>query len=167
MKIGILSDSHCQSDRVRAALSLFARQGVTAVVHCGDIGGTRCLEALTEGPAATYAVLGNMDDTGAALAEEARMSGIHLGSRYLEVPLEDGAALAVTHGHDASLLNQLIQDGKHRYVCHGHTHRVCDERCGGVRIINPGSLVRSRDPGHPTVAILDTATDGLEFMRIE
>ena len=51
--------------------------------------------------------------------------------------------------------------GQFPYVCHGHTHRLRDDRIGDVRVINPGALNHPRNPRHPTIAVLDTATDTL------
>ena len=37
MKIGILSDTHNQLTNFEKALTIFRREGVTLVVHCGDL----------------------------------------------------------------------------------------------------------------------------------
>jgi len=71
--------------------------------------------------------------------------------------------VAATHGHDPRLLGELIADCQFPYVCHGHTHRLRDERVGDVRIINPGALHRAK---MHTVAVLDTDTDVLEHVLV-
>ena len=64
-------------------------------------------------------------------------------------------------------LSALIASGQFPWVCHGHTHRTRDERIGKVRVINPGALKSPRDPRHPTVAVLDTEADMLEFIELD
>jgi predicted phosphodiesterase len=50
------------------------------------------------------------------------------------------------------------------YILHGHTHQPDDYHLGTMRIINPGALHRVRIK---TVALLDLATDELEFIPID
>ncbi|NIO23209.1 MAG: YfcE family phosphodiesterase, partial [Candidatus Aenigmarchaeota archaeon] len=37
MKIGIMSDTHDQTRRVRKAVDIFNKEKVELVIHCGDI----------------------------------------------------------------------------------------------------------------------------------
>jgi predicted phosphodiesterase len=60
-------------------------------------------------------------------------------------------------------LGELVHSGQFPYVCHGHTHKVRDERIGEVHVINPGALRRAR---RHTVAILDTDGDTLEHVVV-
>ena len=46
MKIGIVSDSHGKTSRLRNALQLLADAGAELIVHCGDICSTDCLKLL-------------------------------------------------------------------------------------------------------------------------
>ena len=91
---------------------------------------------------------------------------MNFARKVIELPIARNQYLIAVHGHDQETLNELIAGQQFPYICHGHTHRVRDERIGKVRVINPGPLYNSRDPGYPTVAVLDTETDQLEFIRI-
>lgn len=164
-RIEIVSDSHGDVKRLEAAMALGARHGVEIIVHCGDIGAAACIDVLGEGKAHVYAVLGNVDTDKSELFAAARRCGLHLSADAVVIPLEGGRTAAATHGHNKQLLDQLIGQGQHAYVFHGHTHRIRDERQGGTRVINPGALHRCQGPG-PTVAILDTAADTVDFMLV-
>ena len=57
----------------------------------------------------------------------------------------------------------LLSEQRHDYLLQGHTHVKQDLRVGKMRIINSGALHRANPR---TVALLDTATDSLEFLEI-
>lgn len=167
MKIGIVSDSHSKAGRLRKALEAFAERNVDAVVHCGDLGSGECMELLGQFAANAYAVAGNMDRHVDRLAEIARQCGVHFGWEVIEVPLSDGRHLVATHGHDQTVLGELIAWEQFPYVCHGHTHKLSDEKRGEVRVINPGALTHPRRPHHPTAVVLNTETDALEVVDVK
>jgi putative phosphoesterase len=154
MRVGILSDTHGKTRRVRLALDLLAARGLDLLVHCGDVGSAAVLELLAAPGVPVHVVPGNMD-----------RRGVVTGDMVVEVDLPEGR-LAVTHGHLPVVLEQLIESGQYAWVCHGHTHRIRDERIGTTRVINPGAVAHPRDPRHPTVALLDTTTDTLELLVI-
>lgn len=166
MIIGIVSDSHGKASRLRAALELFAARDVEVVVHCGDIGSLECVDLLGQFDGDAYMVAGNTDRHFGRLSARAEAGGVTFGPESISVELDDGRRLAATHGHDMHLLNELVSGGQFAYVCHGHSHRMRDERIGDVRIINPGALRGPRDQRHPTAAILDTQADTLEHVRV-
>jgi uncharacterized protein len=162
MLIGILSDSHGRTDAARQAAKAFAQAHVSAVVHCGDIGGGAVVHELA-GDAPMYFALGNTDHDLHAIEEAARYYGATVGAEFVEVPLGDGRFLAATHGNMAHVLDALIVGGRYAYICVGHSHQMRDERVGQSRIINPGALERA---ARHTVALLDTDTDRLEIITI-
>ena len=166
MIIGILSDTHGRTDRLSSALSLFADAGVEAIVHCGDICSTKCIQVLGTASVPTYLVAGNMDWGVFHIPRTAAKAGVNFSRDTVEVDLGDGRHLIATHGHHEDLLDDLIRGGQFPYVCHGHTHRLRDDRIGNVRVINPGALNHPRNPRHPTAAILDTATDTLTILDL-
>ncbi len=164
-RIGIVSDTHGDVGRLEAALTLLARQNVEIIVHCGDIGSAACVEAMGEAKAFVYAVAGNCDTGSDELPAAARRCGVHLAAQSVVIPLQGGLSAVATHGHDKRLLDQFIEQGKHAYVLHGHTHRTRDERIGGTRVINPGALHRSQG-SVPTVAVLDSVADTVEYLSV-
>jgi len=166
MRIGLLSDSHGRARLQASALRLLEERNVQILVHCGDLGSAECLEQLSSLGIPAYAVLGNTDQSSLELAAAGVNCGVALEPRAIVIPLEGARTAAATHGHDARLLHELIACGRHAYVFHGHTHASRDERAGGVRVINPGALCNSRHPGRPTVALLDTSLESLEWIDV-
>lgn len=165
MKIGILSDVHGNTQPLPQALERFRARAVQAVVVCGDIGSAKVVEMLAEGPWALYLTAGNMDRHW-DLQTTARRLGVCLAMPSVEVPIGGGQYLSATHGHREEVLDELIAGGQFPYVCHGHTHRRRDERLGQVRVINPGAIHQGRDRPGASAAILDTASDALEFLDL-
>jgi uncharacterized protein len=162
MLIGILTDSHGDQQRTRRALNVLSGRKVDAVIHCGDLG-HGCVELLAEAGVPAYAVAGNTDTDPVELAMQAAEAGVRFDPQLLIVPIGDGRTLAVTHGNDPMLMADLFRSEKHAYVLHGHTHRVRNEKVGATRLINSGALSRI---AQPMIAVLDTATDQVEFLPL-
>ncbi|MDW7990601.1 MAG: YfcE family phosphodiesterase [Anaerolineae bacterium] len=158
MKVGILSDTHDNLENVRRACDLFAREGVTLLLHCGDVCGSAVVEALDG--FTVYFALGNMDRVHALGMAVDALQGGRL-ARLHELTLA-GKTLALLHGDDSHLLQRCILSGTYAYVVHGHTHRRRDDRRGTTRIVNPGALGGVRLESR-SIAILDLTTDQLTF----
>lgn len=167
MKVGILSDSHGKTKRLEAAVRMLLDWDAQTLVHCGDIGPTKCVELLGKVNIPVYLVAGNMDRNVEKLEESASNCGIQFDRKSVQVPVGPGTFLAAAHGHDGAVLNGLIVSGKFSYVAHGHTHRIRDEYYDKVRILNPGALYNPDDPRFPTVALLDTTTDVVQYLKIK
>jgi hypothetical protein len=160
MKIGILSDSHDHPDAMKAAIDVLRQFGAEFYIHCGDIGGQRCIDLLAGLPSAF--VWGNTDWDRVSLAAYAKSVGVDCHGAMASLEL-GGKKLAVLHGDDPNLKKKLLSDQNYDYLLQGHTHLRQDEKVGKTRIINPGALHRTREK---SVAILDTETDGLRFLVV-
>ena len=136
MLLGIVSDTHDDLGAVEASVAFFEREGVDAVVHCGDFVAPFSATPF-DADFDFYAVRGNndgewnlqsvVDGFGTYLGEAGTLS---LG----------GCELAVYHGTSDVLVDGLVDAGTSDYVLHGHTHaHGIEERDGTVRI-NPGGL---------------------------
>lgn len=163
MKIGIISDTHGQAVRLQSAIQVLLARGAEALVHCGDIGNTACLVALSDAAVPAFAVAGNSDGSIEDLEMFADAVGVNFHKDVLHMKLDGQSSLAITHGHLSAVLRQLIGSGKLAYVLHGHTHMQRDERIGDTRVLNPGALHHTE---LPTVALLDTQLDNVEFLEI-
>lgn len=166
MIIGILSDTHGQRGRTAQAIHLLQAAGAQAVLHAGDVGDAEILAQL--GAAfglqgiPVHAVAGNVDGWDDAITRFPSAEGVrmHVTSADLEL---GGQRVFMTHGHHHQLLEQAIAAGRHNYVIHGHTHVRRDEQVGPTRVINPGAVQRSPEPG---VAVLDLADGRLTFLDL-
>jgi len=140
-KIGIISDTHGYlSDAACNALN-----GVSRIVHAGDIGGTRILKRLSR-IAPVTAVRGNMD--GGPWAEEIASTEV------LQV-----AGHHVFVLHDLSRLDLDPAAAGFSAVACGHTHQAAISRHNGVLLINPGSASRPRRGTRCSIAVLDLIVD--------
>ncbi len=165
MKVGIISDTHGQIDQALSAAREFIFRGVDVVLHCGDIG---CDMVLTEMAALfqtleikLYAVLGNCD-----LAEcwdfYPENIGVEVLGRFGELVLDD-KRIALLHSDDEAVFERAAKADQYDYIFSGHTHVRHDQRMHRTRLINPGAAGRGM---HPSCAVLDLATDTLNYVSI-
>ncbi len=158
MRIGILSDTHNQTDRTRQAVELLLAHDIEAFFHCGDFVDASILSLCAAKPC--YFVFGNNDDP-TDLHQAAHGTAAVCLEWGGEITL-DGKRIALTHGHrfgESSRLLAVQPD----FFFSGHSHEVDDHREGPTRHINPGALHRA---SRYTVAVLDLAADHLQFLEI-
>ena len=150
MLIGVVSDTHGQTSYAREAARALEPFDISAVLHCGDIGGTAIIEVFRAWP--THYVLGNVDVFDRDELRHAIVSaGQTFHERFAELELGN-RRVAMTHGDDQRALNGAISGGQFELVCHGHTHQWREERLGETLVLNPGALYRA----HPhTLAVVD------------
>ena len=160
MLIGILSDTHDRAKMMAAAILLLREKKAEFFIHCGDVGEESMLDHLAGLPCAF--IWGNNDWDRAGLQRYAQQLGISCYGGQADLTL-DGKRLAVIHGDDLRLRQQLLDSQEYDYLLQGHTHVKFDGKVGRTRIINPGALHRARPK---TVALLDSQTDRLEFLTV-
>jgi putative phosphoesterase len=158
--IGILSDTHGHVEIATAAIALLQKHRAEFFIHCGDVGSEQVLDQLT-GLSAAF-VFGNCDWERDQLQRYAGNIGVACHGVFADLEL-GGKRFAVLHGDDPHLRERLLIAQSHDYLLQGHTHVRLDDHIGRTRIINPGALFRARQK---TVALLDTATDQLEFLIV-
>lgn len=177
-KIGLISDSHGRHQRTQRAATLLIREGAQILLHLGDVGDIRVMDALIN-PSATLVsesaqhdchaqpiiptrlVFGNTDHDKASLARYARSVGLIVDDPVGNLELGT-KRLVFTHGHETKPMTDAMEQ-QVDYLCHGHTHQRRDEHVGPTRVINPGALHRAREH---TVALLDTEADQLTFYSV-
>jgi putative phosphoesterase len=159
MRVGILSDTHGRLPAAKAAMKLLVGAGCEMFIHCGDVGSCEILDLLA-GLNSCF-VFGNTDYDRAAMDKYAQTIGVQC-LRTGGTILCDGKKLAVTHGDEPEVLQQLLA-GKPDYLFTGHTHIAKDIRQGKTRWINPGALQRATVK---SVVVLDLANDQVEFLKI-
>ena len=182
LKLGIVSDLHCNIDGLERALQIMG--SIDALLCLGDsiyehgfsnevIGRLRERDALT--------ILGNHEEVffsaaGARARSSAKIDQQLLawlagrphrhelridGKRILMVhstPWEPRGSYVLPHSSELERFGEADAD----IVLYGHTHRQLVRRVGRVLVVNPGSAGDGRDPrngGQLSCAVLDTATE--------
>jgi putative phosphoesterase len=162
VKIGIIADTHDEMDNLRAALETLQAEGVTTILHCGDVCGPHMIRALAGFD--VWIAQGNMDgDSKLSSAVEGALGQGRLA--WLQRPTLDGTAAAMIHGDNEEALQDLVVSGRYAYVFHGHTHRRRDQTIGRTCVINPGALGGKR-PERRSFCILDLETGETRFVEL-
>jgi putative phosphoesterase len=182
VKLGIVSDLHCNIDGLDRALGIMGP--IDALLCLGDsineygfsnavIGRLRDLEALT--------ILGNHEEVFLGAAGVRARSGADidpslldwLGARPHRRELRiGGRRILMVHSTPweprgsyvlpTSGALQRFGEADADIVLYGHTHRQLVRRIGRVLVVNPGSAGEARDPhngGQLSCAVLDTVTE--------
>lgn len=160
MLIGVLSDTHGRVDTTGVAIELLRKRGAAQLIHCGDVCSARVLDLLSGIPCAF--VWGNCDYDHPTLQGHAAALGINCCGAMGRLTL-DGKIVSVLHGDDHRQLQRILTAQDCDYLFLGHSHVRNDQRVGRVHIVNPGALHRA---SVKTVALVDTATDAVEFLEI-
>ena len=164
MRIGVLSDTHNNIGNLLKALRLFKEEGITKLVHCGDMVNITTAQQIA-GFDLIY-VNGNMDDSAEAVNDTLWMLNANNetpGAAY--TGKLDGVAIAVTHGHLPGKLEQLLRSRRYTFLFTGHTHKQRDEKIGKTRLINPGALGGARY-GARTICIVDLKSQDVRFIEV-
>lgn len=159
MRVGLMADTHDNSERTRMGLKLLDKHDPELILHAGDLN-TGASVALYDGWRVLLAE-GNVDkvrDIRRAIREHD--VDVHYDVMH-ELPLDD-ATIGLIHGDDEGRLEGMINAGAFDLVVHGHTHGFRDETFGDTRVVNPGALHRAKTP---SVCVWDSETD--ELTRVE
>lgn len=149
MLIGVISDTH----GLLRPEALTALVGVEHILHAGDVGDPRILDALRE-IAPVTAIRGNIDQWGDC-AELPAIDVVELDGRlfYLVHSLTDLDINPAVAGVSA--------------VISGHSHKPSMEQRNGVLYLNPGSAGPRRFNLPVTVALITIDTDSVSARIVE
>lgn len=155
-RLGLISDSHDNLEKVRAAVAIFKKLDLDGVIHCGDVVAPFVLPEFKQLGSPLWAVFGNCDGDREMLKRRANEMGFVIADGPMEINFED-KRLVVTH--------QPMNEVPHcDFYIYGHTHRPVYS-VGNPVIINPGEA-GGWITGKSTVAVLDTATGRVEFINL-
>ncbi|MDP8215947.1 MAG: metallophosphoesterase [Candidatus Kaelpia imicola] len=147
MKIGVISDTHDNVVKVKAAVDLFNKKEVGFVIHCGDYVAPFSLIPFSELNCDWAGVFGNCDGERDGLKKRSE-------GKIKEVPF------ILTLGNKKIVVVHDIGQYKNEktdIVLFGHTHNVEVRRGEAALFVNPGEAAGWLT-GDSTVAILDTDT---------
>jgi putative phosphoesterase len=150
-KIGLISDTH----GLLRDEALLALRGSDLIIHAGDVGDSKILEALAE-LAPTVAVRGNADT--AAWAKSLPETVVaEAGSTHIYVL------------HDLKTLDLNPKMAGFHIVVSGHSHKPGRSEQNGVVYVNPGSAGPRRFNLPITIARLDLSVTpcSVEFIELE
>jgi len=154
MKIGIISDTHDNVYLIERAVDLFNKEGVSLVLHAGDFISPFVPRWFSKLKCKLIGVYGNNENERTLLAKRFSELG-HEIRGYFALMNVEGLKIALLHGHDADLLNWLVDEANVDVVVYGHTHRPEVKYRGDKLIVNPGEACGYLT-GRATVAVLDT-----------
>ena len=135
MMVGVISDTHGHLNR--AIASTF--QGVSHIIHAGDVGSAAVLEALRR-LAPVTAVRGNTDEGWAKQLPPTDLIMLDQTSFYIL--------------HDLNQLDLEPTAAGVQVVVSGHTHRPEARSAQGVLYFNPGSAAFGRQGTPPSIGII-------------
>jgi len=168
VRVAVLSDTHDNLQKLRAALSIAKERSVEAVIHLGDFTSPFTLRELSGSAPRVVAVLGNNDGDPLALHRTASASDVELQHWPHELEL-GGRRLLLIHGFGSAetlirVVEALAGSGRWDAVLYGHTHRLDIRRVGEALVLNPGEIYGGLT-GRSTFALLET--DRMEAEVVE
>lgn len=140
MTIGLISDTHGFLDPKVARIF----QGVTHILHAGDIGGWHIIPEL-QLIAPVTAVLGNNDpDLDGRETEIIELGGLKFLVHHIVSP-----------DHPGSALRERLELAQPNVVMFGHTHQPYWEKLGARWFVNPGYAGKPRFNLRRSVALME------------
>jgi putative phosphoesterase len=158
MKVGIVSDSHGNTNALDAMLQHPAAVDVEAWLFAGDIAmDAEYLEMVTDLP--VIKVAGNNDWPMSRLEDTV-------------IAQLGGHRILLTHGHlygvGFSTQNLVLAAAEQAadIAIYGHTHVAVEENIGDVLIVNPGSIARPRDAANGSFMVMDLQPDKSPIVKL-
>ncbi len=163
MKIGVMSDSHDNLEKIARVVSIFKERGVEVVLHAGDFCSPfvfREFVKLRPECKKMYGVFGNNDGDRVLLVKNASdFCSLQDGIMKLEL---DGRKIALMHYPDAA--EDMYNTGNYDLVVYGHTHaRML--RGEEKKLLNPGAS-SGYLADRATVAIVDLKDLSVEIVEL-
>ena len=157
MKIGILSDTHNNVDKICKAINFFNLQHVEFVLHAGDFSFPESAKYFSKLKVPFLAIFGNNDFDIYGFKKTIESFG-----NIYDAPYEfllDNKSFLLTH-------RLFTPTKKYDYIIYGHTHKPSILKTYYGIQINPGET-SGRRYGRCTVATLDTSTNNAEIFDLD
>ncbi len=150
MKIGIMSDSHENKEKIIAALNVFNSENVELILHAGDIISPIMCSAFKLSRSKMIFVYGNNDGEKILLKQKIEELGFSIFTGKYEFEFS-GKKIILMHEPDG--LAGFVKSDYYDIIVYGHTHKI-DIRTGKPFVINPGEI-SGLITGDSTCCILD------------
>ncbi len=152
MMVGLMSDTHDRLDAIAAAVDFFNHQGVSSVLHAGDLVSPLVVPLFSKLKAKLHYVWGNNEGDREFVTARFREIGIVPMGDFAVIELA-GKKIALLHGTHEHIVESLVRSGLFSVVVRGHNHRA-EVIAGTTLLVNPGEVCGYLS-GRRTVAILD------------
>jgi putative phosphoesterase len=152
MIIGAMSDTHDRLDAVEKAISFFNSEGVSDVLHAGDLVSPFVVPLFSRLKAKLHYVWGNNEGDHDYIKVRLADIGVRPLGRFAELEL-GGRKIALLHGTHEETVASLVKSGAYDLVVRGHTHKT-EIVEGRPLLVNPGETCGYLT-GHQTVALID------------
>ena len=152
MIIGAMADSHDRLDAVDKAISFFNSQGVTDVLHAGDLVSPFVVPLFSKLKAKLHFVWGNNEGDHDFIKVRFADIGVTPLGDFAVLQL-GGKKIALLHGIHEEIVNSLAESGFYDLVIRGHTHKA-EIIEGETLVVNPGEACGYLT-GRQTVALID------------
>ena len=169
MKIGIISDTHDQVERIKKAIEILNKEKIDRAYHLGDICSPFVLPLFKELKCNVKAIFGNNDaDIFKLISRAPENFSFH--DRFF-VDEVNGKKICLFHGDPEELAINLFESGKYDLLLRGHNHVAEIKRNEKTLMINPGSLIGKFNEAsklwtEPSVAVYEFGKDETRIIRI-
>ena len=164
MLIGIISDTHDNLPNIYQALNYFEQQGITTMIHCGDVCAPSVMREIAQKFGGTmHLVYGNVD------GDREKMQELAKGLPNLTIHGEQGAVeidgKKIGFIHYPKEAEAIAASGEYDVVFYGHDHKAWEKKVGKTTLRNPGTLAGLF--AKPTFATYDTETNKAKLILVE
>ncbi|MFQ5645703.1 MAG: metallophosphoesterase [bacterium] len=151
MKIGIISDSHDNVDLFEKGIDFFNAQGVSLVLHAGDLVSPFTFTHLRKLKCPCVMIFGNNEGEKVALTRLAEEAGVSLNPGPYEYKFQNKDILLM---HEPYTLRSASVSGCYDLVVYGHTHLPDVKTVKGCLVVNPGECC-GYVTGEATLAVVE------------
>lgn len=164
MLLGIISDTHDNLPNIYSALDFFKKQGITTIIHCGDVCAPSVMKEIAEKfSGAVHLVFGNVDGDTQKMKELGKnLPNLTLHGEQGQVEI-DGKKIGFVHYPREA--EAMATDGDFDAVFYGHDHKAWEKQIGKTTLRNPGTLAGLF--AKPTFAVYDTTTNKAKLILVE
>jgi uncharacterized protein len=169
MKIGIISDTHDQIDKIKKAIAIFNKEKVVLVYHLGDFCSPFTLSLYGELKCSMKAVFGNNDSDVFRHMQWKPGNVEFFGKFYVDE--FQGKKIALFHGDPNEIVDFIFDSKTYDIVLRGHNHKAEIKKNEKTLLINPGTLVESfkglkSSWTKPSVAIYDFSKNQAKIIKV-
>ena len=164
MKVGILSDTHNDTQTLLKILTRFREEGISTILHAGDVSSPSTIKTFSG--FTVHLAFGNCDYFTGALKEEIILLGTNSTASRINTQEIEGEKVLIIHGNYPQELQELCSSGKYDLVITGHTHIQERKTIHKTLVINPGAASRKSDPPY-AYAVYDLEKKDLRFHKIK